>query len=1538
VLVLAGITVAVPFAGPIPGSAQAQTPVPPGPQPLESNPEIADSCGIDVTLVLDASGSIQSSNAVDDVRDAAEAFLDALADTGSYARVTQFATFSAELAAREEVTAAAVQNGNFRTAINKYYNPKPPRPLGVNIYNYRGSGSPLSISSWSSANSSNQYTNWDQSLRQAGEGTPTELVLYITDGDPTSYDFDQPGDPFRAGPPDVGVNTYRGDARATTLDRAVQEANEIKLAGTRMLAVGVGSALSNPTSRSNLVQIAGPQVVTDSDLNKPPTDPTRPDGINEVDVALVQDFDKLATFLRSVVSELCSPSLSIRKLAQSADSADYLPAAGWDITVTPTVTGGTYEWILPDTDPDPDVLALCGNPADPLDQAPRACTTDDTGLANFQWEPDPEDSITSAVVEERVNTGWIAGRPNPPAPEPPAPDWQCTLKNEDGTEEIEAGDFGQGAPTFNLDVDPQQIITCNIYNSFVYEPGIDLVKVDTPVQVRGDLGDPDSVVTSTFTVTNTGNAALNTVELSDDKCTPVYQSGDVGGDGILDNSPAETWTYTCTRVLTSSPGTNPTIVTNTASVNAVDPAGTAVSDTATARVAVYAPAITLTKTPSVPTVNLNVATPVTYTYVARNTGNMTLTNVAVKDDLGPSDCSPVTPVSPATPPITLAPGASQTFTCATTLTATTTDPIENIADVVGTPQFPTTPPSGITGPNGPVGPDVRAQAPAVVGVVDAQLNLTKVVDKPLIFPNTEVTYTYTVANPGNVALQRPGGFGTPPSRDGWIDDSDGPTGTCSPVTYESGDGGTAFVLDPDETWTYTCSTTLGAAPTRVVNTAEVVAEPVAGGDQLTRRDQAVVDVVSPAIEIVKAAVRPVVLDDYGGLPLGDPPGPIAGPDVPSPTPAAYTFTVSNTGNVPIRDVAVTDDFPNNATTSCTPNAVLSGADNVGDTNTNSVLDPGEAWEYNCAVALTKADDADGAPVARDQIAVVTNRASVTGEAFLGQERPFPVTDTSSDVQVQIISPEARITKIPCTGDPAGTLACRDDLVVRPGTDVTYRYELSNVGDTTLDPLGLVDDRCDGITYVGGDTNGDGLVEGGAGPEVWEYRCTATINGPDAVVNTVDVFAVGPLGNLYADEATATVRVFDPAINLVKTARESLVPVGTPVTYDFVVTNVGTSSLPADDVLAQITLADVGVPAIPECNSPTPVDVDQNGNDLLDRDETWRYECTATINADTVNLALVTGVGGTQLTPPLPVDVFDLSAAFVGVFQPAIEVTKTANPTSVLESGDVTYSYEVRNTGDVPLAEVDSRIVDDKCSPVTYVSGDLDEDGLLDSPDSIFEDSGDEVWIFTCTTRITTDTTNVVTVTGTPTDPDGSFLCGNEPVGLTAALIEPCDVTDTATAVVTVQRRGSITIVKDAEPDGPTPFGFSGTLGAFELVDDGSARNARTFPLLAPGTYTVAESATAGWSLESIVCVDPTNDTTVSLLTGTATIQLGTGETITCTFRNIGPAVVPPLPPLPPSPELPATGLAIGGPALLAGLALLGFGLLLSSASRRRRTA
>ena len=111
-----------------------------------ANPPIADSCGVDVTVVLDASGSVQSSDAVEEVRGAAEALLDALKNTNSSARVTQFATLTQQLAPRTSVDDATLASGRrpHGTPSTRYYNPQPPRPAGTSIRRYDGSGNPLS--------------------------------------------------------------------------------------------------------------------------------------------------------------------------------------------------------------------------------------------------------------------------------------------------------------------------------------------------------------------------------------------------------------------------------------------------------------------------------------------------------------------------------------------------------------------------------------------------------------------------------------------------------------------------------------------------------------------------------------------------------------------------------------------------------------------------------------------------------------------------------------------------------------------------------------------------------------------------------------------------------------------------------------------------------------------------------------------------------------------------------------------------------------------------------------------------------------------------------------------------------------------------------------------------------------------------------------------------------------------------------------------------------------------------------------------------
>ena len=1426
--------------------------------PPVSNPTIADSCGVDLTVVLDASGSVSSSGAVEDVRSAGEALLESLSNTNSRARVTQFATIAQQLAPSRLIDSASLAAGGVhRTALNGYYNPIPPRPSGVNIYSYN-SGNPLSSSSYGLSNSSNQYTNWDQSLDQAGDGAPPDLVVYVTDGDPTAFDFNQAGDPFDPGPPpDVAVRTDRSaQAQEVTVDRAIQEANQIKTAGTRMLAIGVGSALSNTASRNRLVQIAGPQVVRDAGLDDV-------DSLNDIDVALVTDFEDLAQFMRSVVLQLCSPSLTVRKLAQTADDASYTPAEDWNVTVTPRVPGGDFNWILPDT----------------ADADEKTVSTDSNGFAQFQWEPDPPELDSAATVAEDLEPGFIAGRPGTDDEET---DYRCALRDEDGNVRVEEGEFADPAnPSFDLDPIGQEIVTCTLYNSFDYAPDIELAKVNSPTEVRGDLT-PPAEVTSTYTATNPGNTPLDNVQVTDDRCgpvTPVQAGGRNVGDiappnGLLD--PGESWQFTCTRTITTplSRAAGGTSRVNTATVTGTDPAGTTVTDTATDDVTVFTPAITVTKF-----VNgeddlavVPVGAPVTYTYRVANAGNTPLGSVELEDDTTPCENPIRGPDDPGNDDATLGLTEVWTYSCATTGSAD----VINTAEVTGVPLNPLDADNPF--PDPPGNPPVTDSDIAEVQVVNPDISLTKsaapevvLLDPGMNPPAEVVTYTFTAENSGDEPLNRLGGqSATDP---GWVTDS-----RCTAdATYVSGDDDGDELLDPDEVWTFRCQGQV-SAPT--VNVAEIEGQPsddngdpLPGIDPVSDRAAAFVNVVRPGITVTKTALRAVVLDPDAI--------PIAGPDDPTPRPAQYLYEVVNTGNVPL---SLADEPP--ADDICSPVTFQSG-----DDDSDGLLGVEEVWEYSCETTLERQQgNTPPLPPGGDISGVVQNEVTVTGVPFFDDELvPDKSVDATDTAQVQVIEPGLTLTK---TASSSGVVA---------GEDVTYTVVVANTGDVGLEPIGPQDSKCNPLVYVSGDSDRNGLINGAnaGAQESWTYECTRPIGLPEppatADENTATVLAFDPLGNLYEADDIAEVRAIAPAIQLTKTVSDNLVPAGTTVDYDFTVTNAGASPIVADDVLEDVALGDVADPENPACRTPTLVAKEGGDQDeLLERVplETWRYACQGTITEPTTNVAAVVGIGGSTIDRRIRV--FDFDTAFVDAFHPGIEVDKTAEPTVLLDGGDVTYTYRVRNTGDVPLSNVADRIVDDTCSPVTYVSGDTDGDGLLDTPDSIFEDHLDETWLFTCTTSIDQTTTNTAVVEGTPTDPDGQPLCestsgDNGAANVTVAqALSTCDATDDDRETVRVVVPGTIVVTKSTDPASSDTFDF--TLGdqEFSLSDGGS----RTFSGLAPGSRRLTELASSGWQFHALTCQDATDDTEIDPDEGTAVIELAEGETVTCAYTNVADSEQP----------------------------------------------
>ncbi len=104
-----------------------------------------------------------------------------------------------------------------------------------------------------------------------------------------------------------------------------------------------------------------------------------------------------------------------------------------------------------------------------------------------------------------------------------------------------------------------------------------------------------------------------------------------------------------------------------------------------------------------------------------------------------------------------------------------------------------------------------------------------------------------------------------------------------------------------------------------------------------------------------------------------------------------------------------------------------------------------------------------------------------------------------------------------------------------------------------------------------------------------------------------------------------------------------------------------------------------------------------------------------------------------------------------------------------------------------------------------------------------------------------------------------------------------------TCTFTSQKRGSITVVKDATPDDAQDFSFTAGGGlsptSFQLDDDSNATlsNTRTFANVTPGAgYSVAETVPSGWDQTAATCDDGSPVTNVNL---------SAGENVTCTFSN-----------------------------------------------------
>ena len=626
-------------------------------------------------------------------------------------------------------------------------------------------------------------------------------------------------------------------------------------------------------------------------------------------------------------------------------------------------------------------------------------------------------------------------------------------------------------------------------------PGIGIVKSPS---ISGFSG-PDQLVTYTYAVTNTGNVTLDPVDVTD---PVVGLSGIDCPDTSLAPGQEEdcTATYTTTQADVDAGG-----VTNTGTATGVPPSGPDVAAQSTVTLpATQSPAILLVKSASVPSFSAP-GVVVTYHYQVTNTGNVTLDPVTVTD--------PQPGLSAVTcPEMSLVPGGQEICTASYVITQADVDAggISNTGTASGTP---------------PSGPPVTDSSPLTVAATQSPaISLAKTASIAS-FDQTDVliTYTYVVTNGGNVTLT----LTSPVIAD--------PLPGLSTVSCPITDGGPATLAPGDET---TCTATY------TTTQADVDAGGITNVATATATDPADQPVTSPPASLtIPAVALPAITVTKTASPTDFT---AAGQTV------TYSYLVTNTGNVTLDPVTVTDPMVGLSPISC-PETSLPPAAPSGVDGADGAASPINEETCTATYITTTADVTAGE---------ITNTGTATGTAG-----PTTVNATSTAV-VPFAGLSLKKSADVTTFSTAGTV-------------VHYTYLVTNRGDEDLtsvavtDPMpGLSAIACPSMT----------LAVGASESCTASYTITQADVDRGNVANTGTANAQDP-NDMPVTPAQSSLTIpgtQSPALTLTKVASISTFSAaGTPVIYDYVVINTGNVTL------TSVTVTDP-MPGLSPVTCPTTV--------------------------------------------------------------------------------------------------------------------------------------------------------------------------------------------------------------------------------------------------------------------------------------------------------------------------------------------------------------
>jgi uncharacterized repeat protein (TIGR01451 family) len=453
---------------------------------------------------------------------------------------------------------------------------------------------------------------------------------------------------------------------------------------------------------------------------------------------------------------------------------------------------------------------------------------------------------------------------------------------------------------------------------------------------------------------------------------------------------------------------------------------------------------------------------VTYSFLITNTGNVTLTNTRVIEGnfTGTGDLSDVTCGDGAA---SLAPTA--TATCTATYTATQADvdagSITNTATATGTPPGTTPPP---VSPPSETTVTIPA-APALTVVKSASSDTVTAAGQT-------VTYSFLITNTGNVTLTNAKA----------VEGDFTGTGDLSDVACDAG----AASLAPTATATCTATYTATQADVdagSIRNTATATGTPPGSTPPpVSPPSETTVTIpAAPALTVVKSADAAALKNLVAGQNI------------------TYSFVVTNTGNVTLKDVTVNEGN-------------FTGAGELG-----RVICPvgaaslAPSLQVTCTVTYTVVQaDVDAGSI--------TNTATATG--------------TPPGTTTRLVSPPSE-TVVPAPPAPGMTVVktANTDKATTVGQVIGYSFVVTNTGNVTLTNAGVVEGDFSGAGTLSDVTCPDGAASLTPGARI---ICTATYTVVQAdlrsgtITNTATATGTVPGGAvLVSDPSTAKVAAQAP---------------------------------------------------------------------------------------------------------------------------------------------------------------------------------------------------------------------------------------------------------------------------------------------------------------------------------------------------------------------------------------------------------------------------